>query len=190
MGKDGLLLEVDDPAAWYQALVEARSRGAITAIEIVPAASTVLLAGVADVGQARAALEHITPREHQTASSEIEIPIHWDGEDLTAIGERWGESPEQRLKATEFRVAFCGFAPGFAYLAGLPERFQIPRRDTPRTKVPAGSLATAGPYVGIYPRATPGGWHLLGRTETILFDVTKEEPALLTPGINVRFIDA
>jgi KipI family sensor histidine kinase inhibitor len=190
VGRDGLLLEVDDPAAWYRALVEARGEGRFSATEIVPAASTVLLAGIADVRQAMAALETVTPQAAETQTREVAIPVHWDGEDLEETRERWGESPADRLRTTEFTVAFCGFAPGFAYLVGLPEPLQIPRRATPRTRVPKGSVATAGPYVGVYPRATPGGWHLLGHTDVVLFDVAAPEPALLTPGTKVRFTDA
>lgn len=187
---DGLLLEVDDPAGWYQALVQARDDGKLAATEIVPAASTVLLAGIEDIARARQAIATITPGEAKRQDKEVEIPIHWDGEDLAQTHVRWGEDPRAVLQRAELKVAFCGFAPGFAYLTGLPESLHLPRRETPRTRVPRGSLATAGPYVGIYPRATPGGWHLLGHTETILFDVTKDEPALLTPGTRVRFTDA
>jgi KipI family sensor histidine kinase inhibitor len=190
VGHDGLLLEVDDPAAWYRALVEARRQGAISAVEIVPAASTVLVTGIADLNQASKTLEALQPRAQTAAVGEIEIPVHWDGEDLDEVAEKWNYRPEEVLKATEFSVAFCGFAPGFAYLTGLPERLYLPRRATPRTRVPKGSLATAGPYVGIYPSATPGGWHLLGHTDITLFDVAQAEPARLTPGTSVRFRDA
>jgi KipI family sensor histidine kinase inhibitor len=190
VGVDGLLLEVDDPAAWYQALDEARREGALHAVEIVPAASTVLLSGITDLKRAREALERIRPQEVHTSVREIEIPVRWDGEDLAEVRERWGEAPGERLRNTRFTVAFCGFAPGFAYLTGLPHEFELPRRATPRTRVPQGSVATAGPYVGVYPRATPGGWNLLGHTEAILFDPARAEPALLTPGTRVRFRDA
>lgn len=190
VGADGLLLEVDDPAAWYQALVDAREQGRLTAVEIVPAASTVLLSGITDLKRTRAALEGVEPQRFQADGDEVEIAIHWDGEDFEEVRDRWGESPAAVLKEAQLKVAFCGFAPGFAYMTGLAERFQIPRRETPRIRVPQGSLATAGPYVGIYPRATPGGWHLLGRTDITLFDVHSPTPALLTPGDKVRFVDA
>jgi KipI family sensor histidine kinase inhibitor len=190
VGENGLLLEVDDPAAWYRALVDAREQGRLTAVEIVPAASTVLLSGITDLSRTRAALESVEPQRFQADGGEVEIPIRWDGEDYEEVRNRWRESPAKVLKEAHLRVAFCGFAPGFAYVTGLAERFHIPRRETPRTKVPPGSLATAGPYVGIYPRATPGGWHLLGHTEITLLDVTKDQPALLTPNARVRFVDA
>ena len=83
--------------------------------------------------------------------------------------------------------AFGGFAPGFGYLTGLPPELHVPRRDTPRTRVPAGSVGLAGPFAGAYPRASPGGWQLVGRTDAGLFDVDRRPPALLAPGGRVRF---
>jgi KipI family sensor histidine kinase inhibitor len=94
------------------------------------------------------------------------------------------------MARTEFTVAFCGFSPGFGYLTGLPERFHVPRLSTPRMKVPAGAVAVAGPYAGVYPRSSPGGWRLLGHTALSLFDPQRDEPALLTPGTRVRFTNA
>ena len=85
------------------------------------------------------------------------------------------------LTGVELTVAFCGFAPGFGYLTGLPEELHVPRRATPRTRVPAGSVALAGPYAGVYPQASPGGWQLVGRTDAVLFDVDRDPPALLAP---------
>jgi allophanate hydrolase subunit 1 len=87
----------------------------------------------------------------------------------------------------DYRVAFCGFAPGFAYLTGLDPRLQVPRLESPRTSVAAGSVAIAGPYTAAYPRPSPGGWRLLGHTDAALWDVTRAEPALLIPGTRVRF---
>lgn len=91
--------------------------------------------------------------------------------------------------AAGYRVAFCGFAPGFGYLTGLPERYAVPRRATPRTAVPAGSVALAGPYTGVYPRSSPGGWRLVGTTDAVLWDPEREPPALLSPGLRVRFVE-
>jgi KipI family sensor histidine kinase inhibitor len=105
---------------------------------------------------------------------------------------RWGVSRTeavQRLSTAELRVAFCGFAPGFAYLTGLPAEWAVPRLPTPRPRVPAGSVALAGPYAGIYPTASPGGWRLVGRTEATLFDVHRDPPARLVPGTRVRLVE-
>jgi KipI family sensor histidine kinase inhibitor len=90
--------------------------------------------------------------------------------------------------AAEFCVAFCGFAPGFGYLTGLPARYDVPRRATPRTAVPAGSVALAGPYTGVYPRSSPGGWQLIGTTDAVLWDHARVPAALLAPGTRVRFV--
>lgn len=185
-GWDGVLLEVDDPAAWYRALVLARVAGELECEEIVPAATTVLLRGVKHMPP----LNAIVPRRRVEDAPVITLPVWWDGEDLDDVAERWHEDPAKVLTRFEFTVAFCGFAPGFGYLTGLPERYHVPRLSTPRTKVPAGAVAVAGPYAGVYPRSSPGGWRLLGHTAVTLFDASLDEPALLTPGARVRFANA
>jgi len=119
----------------------------------------------------------------------VEIATTFDGEDLGFVASAWQVSIEtvvERLVSVEFTVAFCGFAPGFAYLRGLPAEWEIPRLDAPRPRVPAGSVALAGAYAGIYPTASPGGWRLIGHTDQTLFDVRREPPALLAPGTRVR----
>jgi KipI family sensor histidine kinase inhibitor len=88
----------------------------------------------------------------------------------------------------EYEVSFCGFAPGFAYLVGLPHQLHLPRRASPRTRVPAGSVAIAATYSAVYPRESPGGWHLLGTTNASMWDVSRQPPALLQPGMGVRFV--
>ncbi len=185
-GWDGLLLEVDDPAGWYRALVAAREEGTLTCKEIVPAAQTVLLQGISQLPE----LSKMRPLAGSAATGEVEIPVRWEGADLETVAQRWQEDPPSAMKALTFTVAFCGFMPGFAYLTGLPERYQMPRIDNPRPSVPAGSVAVAGPYAGIYPRNSPGGWLLLGQTAVTMFNPARAQPALLTPGITVRFTDA
>ncbi|MFI7025352.1 allophanate hydrolase subunit 1 [Micromonospora sp. NPDC049900] len=123
----------------------------------------------------------------------VEVPVSFDGEDLPRVAELWRvdvSAVVRRLRETEFRVAFCGFAPGFGYLTGLPAELAVPRLATPRPRVPAGAVGLAGPYAGIYPTASPGGWLLVGRTGLTLFDVTADPPALLTPGTRVRLVSA
>ena len=104
---------------------------------------------------------------------------------------RWGTDEAgvvRRLVETPLHVAFCGFSPGFAYLAGLPPELAVPRLETPRHRVPAGSVALADTYAGIYPTASPGGWRLVGRTDAVLFDPDRDPPALLTPSTRVRLV--
>jgi KipI family sensor histidine kinase inhibitor len=126
---------------------------------------------------------------------EVTIPVRYDGDDLEAVAARLALSREgvgRVLSAAEFVVAFMGFAPGFPYLVAenndeASRLLGLPRLDTPRTTVPAGSVAVAAGYCGIYPGSSPGGWNLLGRTEVVLFDAGREPPALLEPGMRVRF---
>lgn len=162
-------------------------------VEVVPGARTLLLDGVDAVAVRRVLAGVDAPRPHcaPTQAPLVEIPVTYDGADLADVARLWDMSEAEviaRHTATEFRVAFCGFAPGFPYLEGLSE--PVPRRATPRTSVPAGSVGLAGRYCGIYPGASPGGWQLLGRTGVQLFDVDREPPALLPPGTRVRFVEA
>lgn len=121
------------------------------------------------------------------------IRAAFDGPDLPAVADRLGLSPSTLIKglcAIRFRVRFLGFQPGFAYLEGLPDDWRIPRLETPRKRVPAGSIALGGGYCGIYPASGPGGWNLIGRTDVRLFDPAASPPALLQPGDSVRLVAA
>lgn len=134
----------------------------------------------------------MTARQESVAqeSVAIVIPVIYDGGDLADVARACGMSEDHVIElhsSTEFIVAFCGFSPGFAYLTGLPDALHLPRRRTPRTRVPAGSLAIAEHYCAVYPRESPGGWHLIGRTDQVLFDPDHAEPMLLSPGTTVRF---
>lgn len=118
------------------------------------------------------------------------IPVTYDGPDMADVAELTGMAPEAVIElhaATELRVLFCGFAPGFAYLGALPPALHVERLATPRTHTPAGSVAIAGAMSGIYPADLPGGWRVIGRTEVTLFDPHRDPPALLLPGDRVRF---
>jgi KipI family sensor histidine kinase inhibitor len=123
----------------------------------------------------------------------VEIAVAYDGPDLAEVAERHGlradEVAELPASAT-YRVLFLGFAPGFAYLGGLPAALETPRRATPRERVPHGSVAIAGRHTAVYPLAMPGGWNLIGRTDAVLFDPSADPPALLRPGALVRFVPA
>lgn len=120
----------------------------------------------------------------------VRIPVTYDGPDLAEVARRVGLTPDGLIEAHSgitFTVAFLGFVPGFAYLEGLPPELRLPRRATPRQRVEAGSVAIGGPWAGVYPLTSPGGWHLLGRTATRLFDPQAPDPILLRPGDRVRF---
>jgi KipI family sensor histidine kinase inhibitor len=195
VGAGALLLEVDDPAAWFAELDRRRAAGELAAEEIVPGARTVLLDGVDDLAGIGARLRTWTlpePAEPPLDGDLIEVPVDFDGPDLADVAKRWGTQPSgvvERLVGTDLRVAFCGFSPGWAYLAGLPAELAVPRLETPRAKVPAGSVGLADVYAGIYPGPSPGGWRLVGRTDVTLFDPERDPPALLVPGTRVRLID-
>jgi KipI family sensor histidine kinase inhibitor len=121
------------------------------------------------------------------------IPVHYDGADLPVVAEQSGLTVNDVIELhshTLYTVDFFGFSPGFAYLTGLPQQLQLPRRANPRTLVPAGSVAIAAHYCAVYPRASPGGWHLLGHTDMVMFDVDRDPPTLLQPGAHVRFVPA
>ncbi|MFJ1537430.1 allophanate hydrolase subunit 1 [Micromonospora chalcea] len=197
VGAYALLLDCDDAEqaqAWRAELWHRRASGDLTATEIVPGAVTVLLDGVPDPQAAADRIARWRPRSAASggATAQVRVPVVYDGEDLPRVAAHWDTDVPaviDRLRRTEFRVAFCGFAPGFAYLTGLPPELAVPRLATPRTRVPAGSVALAGPYAGIYPAASPGGWLLVGRTDLPLFDVHADPPARLTPGTRVRLVD-
>ncbi len=196
VGDRALLVELADgeeAGALHAELLRRRAAGTLRAVrEIVPAARTVLLDGLdePDRWAGELAAWEIPPLQAREDDA-IEVPVRYDGPDLADVAALWGVTEEEVVRihaATEFRVAFCGFAPGFAYLTGLPQRYAVSRRATPRTAVPAGSLGLAGPYTGVYPRSSPGGWQLIGCTAMELWDPSREPAALLSPGTRVRFV--
>lgn len=212
-GDAALLVTLGDPAPPTQA---ARARAAAAAIESIRAAwpaigrpvaahATVLvpfdplaLDAAAAIELVSSALGDAEARDvaRQAPIAAIEIPVRYggrDGPDLDEVADLHGLRPadvaELHASAT-YTVLFLGFAPGFAYLGGLPEGLVTPRRPSPRERVPAGSVGIAGEQTGVYPLAMPGGWRLIGRTDISLFDPTRPEPALLRPGDTVRFVPA
>ncbi|MBP5864935.1 allophanate hydrolase subunit 1 [Streptomyces scabiei] len=192
VGDRALLIEVgtgEEAAALHAELLRRRASGDLSAAEIVPAARTVLLDGLDDPSllTGRLASWDIPPVPPRTEDV-VEIRVRYNGPDLPDVAAHWGVDVAEVARvhaAAEYRVAFCGFAPGFGYLTGLPR--EVPRRATPRTAVPAGSVALAGPYTGVYPRASPGGWQLIGTTDAVLWDTARVPAALLAPGTRVRF---
>ncbi|WP_316932041.1 allophanate hydrolase subunit 1 [Nocardioides marmotae] len=190
-GPSAVLVEVDGPAEALALAAWVRTEG-LPVVEVVPAAATVLLDGT-DPAVVLDALAGWTPEAAAPAGGLVEVPVVYDGEDLAYVAERWGvdvDEAVERHAATAFVSAFCGFAPGFAYLTGLPDELAVPRLDSPRPRVPAGSVALAGTWCGVYPTASPGGWRILGRTDVALWDPDRPTPALLAPGTRVRFVRA
>ncbi|MFD3511521.1 allophanate hydrolase subunit 1 [Streptomyces sp. NPDC058657] len=197
MGPRALLVELaglPEAQAFHAELLRRRAAGVLPEVrDIVPAARTVLLDGLTDPQALADGLRtwHIPPLTAD-AGPLVEIPVRYDGPDLAEVADLWGMAADrvpETLGALELRVAFCGFAPGFGYLTGLPAALRLPRRATPRTTVPAGSVALAGEYAGIYPRSSPGGWQLIGTTDAVLWDPRREPAALLAPGTRVRFTE-
>ncbi|MFD9039800.1 allophanate hydrolase subunit 1 [Streptomyces bottropensis] len=192
VGDRALLIEVgtdEEAQALHAELLRRRETGELSAAEIVPAARTVLLDGLTDPTRLAGRLASWDiPALPPRAGDVVEIPVRYDGPDLPDVAAHWGVDVAEVARlhaAAEYRVAFCGFAPGFGYLTGLPR--EVPRRATPRTAVPSGSVALAGPYTGVYPRASPGGWQLIGTTDAVLWDTARVPAALLAPGTRVRF---
>ena len=190
VGQHAVLAEVDGTDEALSLARWARS-ARITSEEIVPGAVTVLFDGVEDPENLRSALSGWSPDAAGEPGELVEVPVTYDGEDLEDVAGLWGTDQAgvvERHTSIEFVAAFCGFAPGFAYLAGLPEELGVPRLASPRPSVPAGSVALAGTWCGVYPTSSPGGWRLVGRTPLRLWDPQSADPALLAPGTRVRFV--
>ena len=177
---------------------EAAARALRGVTDVVPAYAALVVHYdplVVGYGEIAAAVERIVraapAREPEGASRLHEIAVRYDGPDLADVARRCGLEEHEvvrRHAAAGYRVELVGFVPGFGYLAPLDPALVLPRRERPRRRVPAGSVAIAGAQTGIYPLETPGGWHLIGRTDAVLFDAARAEPALLRAGDRVRFV--
>lgn len=194
-GSTALLVELDDldEVLGYYAALRAEPPDGV--VDIVPAARTVMV--VTDPARTDLATverflrDTVARRDRRTDGDLVEIPVVYDGADLADVADLLGcEVAEvvRRHTAEVWTVAFCGFAPGFGYLTA-PSHWDIPRRESPRTKVPAGSVALAGEFCGVYPRESPGGWQLIGRTDLAMFDLDRDPAALLQPGRRIRFVE-
>lgn len=161
--------------------------------EIVPGARTLLLRLRAPLSPAaRQALLELPGEDPATTDEQdlVTIGVDYDGPDLAEVAQHTGLSEAEVVAAHTgqvWTVAFCGFAPGFGYLVGEDDRLRVPRRDRPRTSVPAGAVGLADAFSGVYPRSGPGGWQLIGRTDAPLWDLDRDPSALLRPGGRVRF---
>jgi len=208
LGEDAVLLRFgDDIAPDVNARVHATSRQIgqrrpSWLLDIVPAYSSLMLVLDLNAFPGRdAQADAIAWLQRQTfvpegtdAAREIEIAVHYggsDGPDLADVARNAGLDIADliaRHTAVRYTVAMLGFAPGFPYLIGLDPVLAMPRMDTPRTRVEAGSVGIGGAQTGIYPQAGPGGWRIIGRTREALFDAMRDPPALLAPGDRVRFV--
>lgn len=194
VGTDSLLVEVPDTPAAMRLYDEALRRQ-VTAADVVPAARTVLFSGVPDLVRLEQELTSWGTAGFPPPTGEgalVEVPTVYDGPDLDAVARHWDLSPREVVElhtSTEMVVAFCGFAPGFAYCTSPSLTRPVPRLDEPRTRVPAGSVGLADVFTGVYPSASPGGWQLIGRTDLVLWDQSRDQPATLAPGTRVRFAE-
>ena len=193
-GDSALLVHMDDLGAVHEAYRRLRAARIPGVVDLVPAARTLLVVtepGAADVPRIEDCLAVPSKTEAASAAGElVRIPVSYDGEDLEDVARLVGITVEEvvtRHSAREYVAAFCGFLPGFAYLTGLDDSLHVPRLGTPRVRVPAGSVAIADQFTAVYPRESPGGWRLIGRTQHQLFDIGREPPALLSPTTRVRF---
>jgi KipI family sensor histidine kinase inhibitor len=193
-GDHALLCEVADLSTAHRlraAVVDAACDGVV---DVVPGWRTVLVVtdpGTADLGELRRQLDDLAlpPLAPGSVTTHV-IPVRYDGADLPDVAAHTGLSIDEvvrRHAAPTYTVAFVGFQPGFPYLAGLDASLATLRKDTPRSSVPAGAVGIAGAVTGIYPRSSPGGWQLVGRTDVALFDVLATPAAVLGPGDRVQF---
>lgn len=162
-------------------------------IDVVPAESSVFVSSaqtivpslLLEVAQANA---HVS---NNAQARLVEIPVRYNGADLEEVAELTGLKPVEVIElhsSTIFTAAFAGFAPGFMYCTGLPDRLKLPRRKNPRVSVPAGSVAIADIYSAVYPLSSPGGWHLLGTTDVPMFDLHREPASFMQPGDSVKYV--
>ena len=190
----GLLVELDDleaVLAMYAAVADSLPNGVT---DVVPATRTLLFRldpDRADPAEIERLIRSVEPGQHrQRDGGLLRVPVVYDGADLADVAQLTGLTEREVVRehtAREWTVAFGGFAPGFGYLTGGSPRLEVPRRSESRTKVPAGAVGLAGAFSGIYPRQSPGGWQLIGRTDLETWRVERTPPALLRPGVRVRF---
>jgi len=174
-------------------------RAALPAVtEVVSGARTLLVRfdpGRTDAGRLCARLDDVVPvaASGRADDDPVVIPVTYDGEDLDAVAATTGMTTDELVAWHTGQVwtsAFCGFAPGFSYLTGTASSLDLPRRATSRTAVPSGSVALAGEFSAVYPRTSPGGWQLIGRTSVAMWSLDRDPPALAPAGTRIRFVAA
>ena len=208
LGDSALLVRVVDEFQAEESLeavlrtTDALEAAAIPGVrELVPAYTTVaVFCDLADHSfpKLKAKLEEVIgkisqPKPPRARANKIEVPVCYESEfalDLELVAEHTGLSSREvieRHAGADYWVSCVGFTPGFPYLSGLPAELATPRRASPRKEIPAGAVAIGGTQTGIYPRKSPGGWNIIGRTPLRLFDVERDPPAMFHAGDRVRF---
>jgi len=195
-GPKAFLVEVENDSQVMSLLNEVAKRGDTDwiahLVDVVPGERTVLFDGVTDLSAAQADVKSWRLQTGEARpSTMVEVECRYDGPDLARVAELWQMSEEDLVNyhsRLPHRVLFCGFSPGFAYIRSLDQNHLVPRRASPRATVGAGSVGLARSYTGIYPRSSPGGWQLIGRSDTRIWDESRDPPALLIPGTHVTFI--
>ena len=193
-GDTGLLIEVTGPDDAHRLAAAVTARNLKGVIDVVPAMQTVLVA----IDPDQTTLDKIEPNigslesapDTDSEPARITVPVIYDGADLEFVAEHCGLTADDVIAAhtnSLWRAAFCGFVPGYAYLIGGDPRLEVPRRGESRVRVPEGSVGLAGPFSAVYPRESPGGWQLIGRTNVRLWDEHVDPPAMITPGTVVSF---
>ena len=190
-GASAALVETADVLGFQAALELSPPAGVV---ELVPAARTLLVRydpSLTSWDVLASFLGDVSSVDSSAGSfAVVTLPVRYDGKDLDAVAAASSLTAAEVVRlhsSATYVAAFCGFAPGFAYLTGLDPALRLPRRSTPRTRVPDGALAIAGEYTAVYPHPSPGGWHLLGRTDARVWDLERARPNLLEPGTRVRF---
>ncbi|MCT9812283.1 urea amidolyase family protein [Acidovorax sp. Be4] len=193
---NAVLVELDDLAQTLALLQSLQTEPVAGVQELIPAARTLLIYFSPEVTTLPVLIAEVGRRsigaQVQRSSHSVQIPVQYDGEDLQEVAELLGVTPQDVVRmhtGAEYSVAFTGFAPGFAYLSGGHPLLDVPRRKTPRTRIPPGSVGLAGTFSGVYPQASPGGWQIIGATPVSMWDLERVAPALLQPGYRVQFVD-
>jgi len=198
-GDVAILVELDDAAGRRRLDTVLRATPVVGVVDHVPAARTVLVkvASPDDLQGVAARLRALDLTDVDDASAApvappLQLAVRYDGPDLPDVARHLGIHPPEvvtRHTGQLWTVEFSGFAPGFGYLVGDDGGLDVPRRDSPRTRIPPGSVGLAGPFTGVYPRPSPGGWQLIGHTDEVMWDAAREPPALLLPGRRIQFVE-
>lgn len=196
-GTQAFLLEFDDVQQVIAHHAAIRSAGIRGVVELVPAARTIFVEVDTRVRRLDDVVSQVSELEPVTVAAAdqspiVEVPVRYDGPDLADAAQEVGLSTDafvHQHAGQLWRAAFTGFTPGFAYLVAEQTSWEVPRRREPRVSVPAGAVALAGPFTGIYPRESPGGWQIIGHTDAVLWDLERDVPALIGAGGRVRFVE-